>query len=70
MISPPRSVRAIKQPLDLIMAAVDIKGTMKDFCSIACLCSFKSNTVSTQKPQSVCGMCNKPCTVSENIIFS
>lgn len=62
---PPGSVRAVMQPLDLIMAAVDIKGTMKDFCSIACLSSFKSSTASTRMPPSVCGMCSKPCTVSE-----
>lgn len=35
-------LREVSQPQDLIMAAVDRKGTMKDFCSITCLCSFKS----------------------------
>ncbi|XP_034401108.1 uncharacterized protein LOC117738995 isoform X2 [Cyclopterus lumpus] len=56
-------LKAIWQPLDLIMAAVDIKGTMKDFCSPTCLLSFKSNTVSTQTPQRLCSMCNKACTI-------
>ncbi|XP_075962356.1 uncharacterized protein LOC142965335 isoform X3 [Anarhichas minor] len=55
--------KAISQPLDLIMAAVDIKGTMKDFCSPTCLLSFKS-TVSTQTPQRLCSMCNKACTTT------
>ncbi|XP_039978355.1 LOW QUALITY PROTEIN: uncharacterized protein LOC120786776 [Xiphias gladius] len=53
--------KAITQPLDLIMAVVDIKGTMKDFCSLTCLSSFKSSSVSTQTPQSLCSMCNKSC---------
>nr|XP_020474167.1 uncharacterized protein LOC109970738 [Monopterus albus] len=57
-------LKAITQPLDLIMAAVDIKGTMKDFCSPTCLCSFKSNAVSTQTPQSLCSMCKKSCTTT------
>ncbi|XP_038581361.1 zinc finger MYM-type protein 4-like [Micropterus salmoides] len=50
--------KAISQPLDLIMAAVDVKGTMKDFCSVTCLTSFKS------PPQSSCSMCNKSCTTT------
>ncbi|XP_039675537.1 uncharacterized protein LOC120570916 isoform X3 [Perca fluviatilis] len=57
-------LKAISQPLDLIMAAVDIKGTMKDFCSTTCLLSFKSNTGSTQKPQRLCSMCNESCTTT------
>ncbi|XP_013768021.1 zinc finger MYM-type protein 4-like [Pundamilia nyererei] len=51
--------KAISQPLDLIMAAVDTKGTMKDFCSPACLSSFKSASTQTQK--SVCNICKKVC---------
>ncbi|XP_035765196.1 zinc finger MYM-type protein 6-like [Neolamprologus brichardi] len=51
--------KAISQPLDLIMAAVDTKGTMKDFCSPACLSSFKS--ASTQTEKSVCNICKKVC---------
>ncbi|XP_029298586.1 LOW QUALITY PROTEIN: uncharacterized protein LOC115015426 [Cottoperca gobio] len=54
-------LKLISQPLDLIMAAVDIKGTMKDFCSPACLVSFKSNTVSNQTPQQLCSMCKESC---------
>ncbi|XP_028452609.1 zinc finger MYM-type protein 4-like [Perca flavescens] len=57
-------LKAISQPLDLIMAAVDIKGTMKDFCSTTCLLSFKSNTGSTQTPQRLCSMCNESCTTT------
>ncbi|XP_044027833.1 uncharacterized protein LOC122864451 isoform X2 [Siniperca chuatsi] len=57
-------LKVISQPLDLIMAAVDIKGTMKNFCSVTCLTSFKSNTVSPQTPQSICSMCNKSCTTA------
>ncbi|XP_054461684.1 uncharacterized protein LOC129097029 isoform X2 [Anoplopoma fimbria] len=57
-------LKAISQPLDLVMAAVDIKGTMKDFCSPTCLLSFKSSTVYTQTPQRLCSMCNKPCTTT------
>ncbi|CAJ1082997.1 uncharacterized protein LOC117827743 isoform X1 [Xyrichtys novacula] len=49
--------KAITQLLDLIMACVDVKGTMKDFCSMSCLCSFK--TGSSQTSQQVCSMCNK-----------
>lgn len=60
LLSP--SIRAISQPLDLIMAAVDTKGTMKDFCSPACLSSFKSGSTQTQK--SVCNICKKVCSVS------
>lgn len=48
------------------MAAVDIKGTMKDFCSVACLEYFKSNTAPTQSPQSVCSICKKHCSVSDS----
>ncbi|TNN51932.1 hypothetical protein EYF80_037839 [Liparis tanakae] len=44
------------------MAAVDIKGTMKDFCSPACLLSFKSDAGSTQAPQRLCSRCNAACT--------
>eukprot|EP00064_Thunnus_orientalis_P019641 superscaffoldBa00005002_g19766 len=55
-------LKAISQLLDLIMAAVDINGTMKDFCSQACLSSFKSNPASTRTPQSICSKCNKFCT--------
>ncbi|XP_056256201.1 uncharacterized protein LOC130184300 isoform X2 [Seriola aureovittata] len=56
--------KAITQPLDLIMAVVDIKGTMKDFCSLTCVSSFKTNSVPTQPPQSLCSMCNKSCTTT------
>ncbi|XP_041867585.1 uncharacterized protein LOC121656583 isoform X2 [Melanotaenia boesemani] len=66
-------LKEISQPLDLIMACVDLKGTMKDFCSPACLVSFKSNAPSSQTTKSVssslstqtslpCSMCNKTCT--------
>ncbi|KAI4817450.1 hypothetical protein KUCAC02_010851 [Chaenocephalus aceratus] len=57
-------LKAISKPLDLIMAAVDTKGTIKDFCSPACLISFKSNPVCTQTPQQLCSMCNKSCTTT------
>ncbi|XP_031151492.1 uncharacterized protein LOC116047099 isoform X3 [Sander lucioperca] len=57
-------LKAISQPLDLIMAVVDIKGTMKDFCSTTCLLSFKSNAGSTQTPQQLCSMCNESCTTT------
>ncbi|XP_050925183.1 uncharacterized protein LOC108898774 [Lates calcarifer] len=56
--------KAITQPLDLIMAVVDIKGTTKDFCSVACLSVFKSNSAPNQTPQSLCSMCNKSCTTT------
>ncbi|KAM4725563.1 zinc finger MYM-type protein 4-like isoform 2-T2 [Anableps anableps] len=61
------------QLLDLIMAAVDLKGTMADFCSPACLCSFRSSSasvktqqrkftsMSTQTTSSLCSMCTKSC---------
>ncbi|XP_040909011.1 uncharacterized protein LOC121191726 isoform X2 [Toxotes jaculatrix] len=57
-------------PLDLIMAVVDIKGTMKDFCSLTCLSVFKSNSASTQMPQSHCSMCNKACTTTCELILN
>ncbi|XP_074468762.1 uncharacterized protein LOC141753956 isoform X2 [Sebastes fasciatus] len=63
-------LKAISQPLDLIMAAVDIKGTMKDFCSVTCLISFKSNPMSTQTPQQLCSMCNKSCTATCELILN
>ncbi|GLD59403.1 uncharacterized protein AKAME5_001140500 [Lates japonicus] len=56
--------RGRRKPLDLIMAVVDIKGTTKDFCSVACLSTFKSNSVPNQTPQSLCSMCNKSCTTT------
>ncbi|XP_037831688.1 uncharacterized protein LOC108247922 isoform X3 [Kryptolebias marmoratus] len=68
--------RDISQPLDLIMAAVDLKGTMKDFCSMTCLCSFKSRpatnqtsarfstTASTQTSPSLCSACNSSCSAA------
>ncbi|XP_032391770.1 uncharacterized protein LOC116701860 isoform X1 [Etheostoma spectabile] len=58
-------LKGISQPLDLIMAVVDIKGNMKDFCSTTCLLSFKSNTGSTQTPQRLCSMCQKSCTIPQ-----
>ncbi|XP_063755780.1 uncharacterized protein LOC134875235 [Eleginops maclovinus] len=57
-------LKAISQPLELIMAAVDTTGTIKDFCSPTCLISFKSNPVPTQTPQQLCSMCNKSCTTT------
>ncbi|XP_072227139.1 uncharacterized protein [Leuresthes tenuis] len=64
-------LKEISQPLDLIMAVVDLKGTMKDFCSPACLCSFKSNSrpIQTQKQSStqtppLCRECNRTCTTT------
>ncbi|XP_075886472.1 uncharacterized protein LOC142890974 isoform X7 [Nelusetta ayraudi] len=56
-----RCQQAITEPQDLIMAAVDVKGTMKDFCSIPCLSSFKSKAVLTQTTQSACSASKKPC---------
>uniref|UniRef100_A0A3Q1FWC0 Uncharacterized LOC110963615 n=2 Tax=Acanthochromis polyacanthus TaxID=80966 RepID=A0A3Q1FWC0_9TELE len=56
--------RAISQPLDVIMAAVDNKGTMKDFCSPDCLWDFRCRPVSPQTPPSFCSMCNNPCTIT------
>ncbi|XP_062291642.1 uncharacterized protein LOC133996101 isoform X2 [Scomber scombrus] len=55
-------LKAITQLSDLIMAAVDRKGTMKDFCSPACLLFFKSNPEFTQTLQSICSQCDKTCT--------
>ncbi|XP_029701001.1 zinc finger MYM-type protein 4-like isoform X2 [Takifugu rubripes] len=62
--------KVILQPLDLIMAAVDIKGTMKDFCSVACLASFKSNAASRQSPQPVCSICKKHCSDAREITLN
>ncbi|XP_028256549.1 uncharacterized protein LOC114432624 isoform X2 [Parambassis ranga] len=56
--------RAISQPQDLIMASVDSKGTMKDFCGVACLCSFKCYTAPAPPPVAVCTTCNKSCTTT------
>ncbi|XP_054601443.1 uncharacterized protein [Nothobranchius furzeri] len=68
--------RDISQPLDLIMAVVDLKGTMKDFCSVSCLSFFKTNpssmktrhslssrfsTTSTQTFTSHCRTCKRTC---------
>ncbi|XP_053302208.1 uncharacterized protein LOC128461349 isoform X1 [Pleuronectes platessa] len=53
--------KAISQPLDLVMAVVDAQGTMKDFCTLTCLCLFKSK-LPGQTPQSLCSMCNRSCT--------
>ncbi|XP_068431806.1 uncharacterized protein [Clinocottus analis] len=55
-------LKAISQPLDLIMAAVDVKGTMKDFCSPTCLLVFKSSKVPSRTTQRLCSMCSKACT--------
>ncbi|XP_036948803.1 uncharacterized protein LOC119016720 isoform X3 [Acanthopagrus latus] len=56
--------KTILQPQDLIMAAVDTKGTMKDFCTVTCLSSFKSKPESSQTPPSVCSKCSKSCTIT------
>ncbi|XP_047200190.1 uncharacterized protein LOC118124568 [Hippoglossus stenolepis] len=53
--------KAITQPLDLVMAVVDARGTVKDFCALTCLCLFKSVHAPAQTPQSLCSMCNKSC---------
>ncbi|XP_059205277.1 uncharacterized protein LOC131984472 [Centropristis striata] len=58
-------IKSISQPADLIMAAVDNKGTMKDFCSVTCLISFKSDSVPT-----TCSMCNKACTSTCELILN
>ncbi|XP_068188438.1 uncharacterized protein [Antennarius striatus] len=52
------------EPLDVIMATVNDKGTMKDFCSVMCLSAFKSSAVSPQPPQPTCKMCGKSCIAS------
>ncbi|KAK2830722.1 hypothetical protein Q5P01_018653 [Channa striata] len=57
-------LKSITQLLDLIMAVVDVKGTMKDFCSATCLICFKSTTGSAQAAQLLCSMCNKSCTTT------
>ncbi|XP_034027943.1 uncharacterized protein LOC117512091 [Thalassophryne amazonica] len=46
-------LKLIIQPQNIIVAPVDTKGTMKNFCNKTCLSSFKSNTVSP------CSICNK-----------
>ncbi|KAM9385664.1 zinc finger MYM-type protein 4-like [Pholidichthys leucotaenia] len=52
--------KAILQPLDIVMSAVDNKGTMKEFCSPACLCFFKySSTTDMPKGMSFCSVCHK-----------
>ncbi|KAG8004892.1 Zinc finger MYM-type protein 4 [Nibea albiflora] len=58
------------KPLDVIMAAVDIKGTMKEFCGINCLCAFKYNTVPTQPTQTICRTCKKTCTTTCDFTLS
>ncbi|XP_026203996.1 zinc finger MYM-type protein 4-like isoform X1 [Anabas testudineus] len=60
-------LKEITQLLNLIMAVVDIKGTMKDFCGLTCLTTFKFNTVSTQ---SLCSTCNKSCTTTLELILN
>lgn len=52
----------ISQLQDLIMAAVDTQGTLKDFCSVTCLLSFRS----PRTPQSTCSMCKTSCTVRQH----
>ncbi|XP_041811390.1 uncharacterized protein LOC121619625 isoform X2 [Chelmon rostratus] len=62
--------KPILQPLDLIMAAVDVQGTMKDFCSVTCLSSFKTNSAPAQTLQSVCTMCNKTCSTTRELTMN
>ncbi|XP_074542338.1 uncharacterized protein LOC141802665 [Halichoeres trimaculatus] len=54
---------------DLIMAAVDAKGTIKDFCSMTCLCSFRSNSASPTH-QRVCNMCKKSGTTKCGLMIN
>lgn len=49
------------------MAVVDAKGTMKDFCSVSCLSSFKSVNTPLPQPPSLCTKCSKPCAVSSGM---
>ncbi|KAG7219307.1 hypothetical protein INR49_010369, partial [Caranx melampygus] len=66
--------KAITQLLDLIMAVVDTKGTMKDFCNLTCVTYFKTNSSPTQTPPPpppttpppppLCSVCNKSCTTT------
>ncbi|XP_040928788.1 uncharacterized protein LOC114865608 isoform X2 [Betta splendens] len=60
-------LKAVTQMLELVMAVVDTKGTIKDFCSVLCLTSFKSSTVSTLKAQPLCSMCSKACTITHEL---
>ncbi|XP_060948228.1 uncharacterized protein LOC133025555 [Limanda limanda] len=62
--------KMITQPLDLVMAVVDAQGTMKDFCTLTCLCLFKSKHVRAQTPKSLCSMCNKSCTATCELSLS
>lgn len=56
-----RCHQAIARPQDLITAAVDVKGTMKDFCSVVCLVTFKSRTATAKTRPPASSAFQKPC---------
>ncbi|KAM3858576.1 zinc finger MYM-type protein 4-like [Diretmus argenteus] len=66
--------QVIKQPKDAVLARVDAKGTMKDFCSKTCISSFTlKQSASTKTPlkpiasQSVCSMCARHCVCKHEV---
>ncbi|XP_056154001.1 zinc finger MYM-type protein 4 [Lampris incognitus] len=76
-------LKSILRPQELILAPVDSKGTMKDFCSQACLSSFNykrnistkipiqpSTTNPSQAPKSHCSMCKRFCISKHEVILN
>ncbi|KAM3858577.1 zinc finger MYM-type protein 4-like [Diretmus argenteus] len=70
-------LKMIMRPQDVILAPVDAKGTVKDFCSQTCLSSFNyKRSVSTKTPlkpissQSVCSMCSRYCVSKHEVILN
>ncbi|XP_029919162.1 zinc finger MYM-type protein 4 isoform X2 [Myripristis murdjan] len=70
-------LKTIMRPQDVILAPVDVKGTMKDFCSQTCLSAFNfKRNVSTKIPlqaivsQSLCSMCSRYCISKHEVILN
>ncbi|KAM4631460.1 zinc finger MYM-type protein 4-like [Polymixia lowei] len=65
-------LKLITRPQDIILAPVDAMGTMKAFCSQACLSPFNYKRNSTKKPiepQSLCSMCNTACFSKHDVVL-
>ncbi|KAM4630943.1 zinc finger MYM-type protein 4-like isoform 2-T2 [Polymixia lowei] len=65
-------LKLITRPQDIILAPVDAMGTMKAFCSQACLSPFNYKRNSTKKPiepQSLCSMCNTACFSKHEVVL-
>ncbi|KAJ8287351.1 hypothetical protein COCON_G00000100 [Conger conger] len=65
-------LKEIQNPKDVIIAPVDASGTVKDFCSQACLSSFGVKRTRKPPPETTairCSVCKKTATINHEVNF-